>query len=99
MISRGKSWFVDEIHIPSAELRSSAELLSELQKSEEGQLCLTKSKTSNQETGAVHVTSPTRIKETCADTLNVSPSQPSIYTQIHSHDQVEVERYSCQCFA
>ena len=42
MISSGKSRFVDEIHSPNAELRSSAELLSELQKSEGGKLCLTK---------------------------------------------------------
>ena len=52
MISRGKSRFVDAIHIPNVELRTRAELLSELQKSEGGQPCLTKSKTSNQETGA-----------------------------------------------
>ena len=32
MISRGKSRFVDEVHIPNAELRSSAEFLFELQK-------------------------------------------------------------------
>ena len=42
---------MDEIHIPNAELRSSVELLSELPKSEG----LTKSKTINQETGAIHV--------------------------------------------
>ena len=54
-------------------------VLSELQKSEGGATCLTKSKTSNQETGAVHVTSPTSIKETCADTLSIFPSQASFY--------------------
>ena len=75
MISRGKSRFVDAIHIPNAELRTRAELLSELQKSEGGEPCLTKSKTSNQETGAAHVTSPTSIKETCADTLRISPAK------------------------
>ena len=81
MISRGKSPFVDEIHIPNAELISSAKLLSELQKSEGGEHCLTKSKTRNQETGAVHVTSPTSIKETCVNTLSISPSQASFSTQ------------------
>ena len=53
MIFRGKSRFVDEVHFPNAELRSSAELLSELQKSGRGEPCLTESKTGNQETGAV----------------------------------------------
>ena len=81
MLSRGKNRFVDEIHIPIAELRSSAKLLSELQKSEEGKPLWTKSKTSKQETGAVHLTSPTSIKETCADTLSIFPSQASFYTQ------------------
>ena len=33
LISRGKSRFLGEVHIPNAELRSSAELLSEFQKS------------------------------------------------------------------
>ena len=98
MISRGKSRFVDGVRILNAELRSSAELLSELQKSEGGEPCLTKSKTSNEETGAVHVTSPTSIMETCADTLSTSPSQASFYTKYHSYDQEEVESYSCQFF-
>ena len=34
--SGGKSRFVDEVHTPNTELRSSAELLSELQKAEGG---------------------------------------------------------------
>ena len=55
MFSREKSRFVDEIHIPKAELRSSAELLSVFQKSEGGESCMTQSKTSIQETGAAHV--------------------------------------------
>ena len=78
LISRGKSRFVDEIDIPNAELRSSAELLSERQKSEGAEPCLTKSKTGTLETGAVHVTSPTSINETCADTLSISPSTASV---------------------
>ena len=45
MISTGKSRFVAEIHIPKAELRSSAELLSELQKSKGGESCLARSQT------------------------------------------------------
>ena len=36
LISRGKSRFVDAMHIPNAELRTRAELLPELQKSEGG---------------------------------------------------------------
>ena len=54
LISRGKSRFVDELQIPNAELRHIAELLSERQKAEESELCLTQSKTSIQETGAAH---------------------------------------------
>ena len=81
MISRGKSRFVDEVHIPNAELRSSAELLSELQKAEGRGPCLAQSKTGVQETGAAHVTSQTSIKETCADTLSASPCQASFFTQ------------------
>ena len=57
MISRGMSRFMDEVHIPSAELRSSAELLSDLQIAEEGKSCQGQSKTSIQETGAAHVSS------------------------------------------
>ena len=67
LISRGKSRFVDEIHVPNAELWSSAELLSELQKAEGREPCLAPSKTS--------------IKETGADTLSVSPSQASFSTK------------------
>ena len=36
---------MDEIHILNAELRSSAELLSDLPKSGGGELCMAKSKT------------------------------------------------------
>ena len=81
MISRGKSRFVDAVNIPNADLRSSAVLLSELQKAEGREPCLAQSKTSIQETGAAHVTSQTSIKEACADTLSVSPSQASFFTQ------------------
>ena len=80
-ISRGKCRFVDEVHIPNAELRSSAELLSELQKGEGREPCLAQSKTGIQETGAAHVTSQTGIKETYADTLSVSPCQASFCIQ------------------
>ena len=81
MISSGKSRFKDEVDIPSAELRSSTELLSELQKAEGREPCLAQSKTGIQETGAAHVSSQTSIKETCADTLSISPSQASSFTQ------------------
>ena len=81
MISRGTCRFVDDVHIPNAELRSSAELLSEVQKSGGGESCLAQSKTSIQETGAVHVTSQTNNKETCADTLSITPSQASLFTR------------------
>ena len=81
MISSGKSRFKDEVDIPNAELRSSTELLSELQKAEGREPCLAQSKTGIQETGAAHVSSQTCIKETCADTLSISPSQASSFTQ------------------
>ena len=98
-LSRGKSRFVDEIHIPKAELRSSAALLSGFQKSEEGESCLAQSKTSIQETGAAHVKSPTSNKETCADTLSITPSQAFfVHIKNHSYDQQELESYSCQLF-
>ena len=55
MMSRGRSRFVDEIHIPKAELRASAALLSEFEKSGGGESCLAQLKTGIQETGAAHV--------------------------------------------
>ena len=73
--SRGKSRFVDEVYIPSADL------LTGLQKAEGGESCLGQSKTSIQETGAAHVSSQNSIKETCADTLSISPSQASFFAQ------------------
>ena len=76
MISKGKSRFVDEVHVPSAELRYSAELLPELLKVG-GESCLAQSKTYIQETGAAHVSSQTSIKETCADPLSSCLSQAS----------------------
>ena len=44
MISTRKSRSEDEVHIPNAELRSSAELLTELQNAEGGETCLGQSK-------------------------------------------------------
>ena len=92
MISRGKSRFVDEVHIPNAELRSSADLLIELQKAEGEESCLGQSKTSIQETSAAHGSSHTRNKETCADTLNILPSEASLFhAKNHSYDWEEVD--------
>ena len=82
---------MDEVQNPSAELRSSAELLSVLQKSEGGEPCLTKSKTSNQETGAVHVTSQTSIKETCADNLRPRGSD-KLFLSIHRMEELCQQR-------
>ena len=59
MISRGKSRFVDKVHISNAELRSGAELLTELRKAEGGESCLGQSNTGIQQTGAAHVSSHT----------------------------------------
>ena len=79
MISKGKGLFVDEVHFPNAELGSSAELLNKLQKAKGGGSCLKRSNTGIQETGAAHVSSHTRNKETCADTLSIPPSQASFF--------------------
>ena len=81
LISRGKSRFVDEVHILDAELRSSAELLTEPQKSGGGMSCEVKSKTGNQETGATHVSSQTGNMGTCANSLSIPSSQASLFTQ------------------
>ena len=72
---------MDEVHFPIARLRSSAELLTELQKSEGGESRSGQSNTSMQEIGATHVSSLTGNKETCANTLSVPPSQASLFTQ------------------
>ena len=80
MISRGKSPFVDELHIPNVEHGTSAELLSE-QKAKESEPCLAQSKTGIQVTGAAYVTSQTSIQETGAATPSISPSQASFYPQ------------------
>ena len=42
---------------------------------------MAQSKTYTQETGAAHVSSQTASKETCADTLSISPSQASFFTE------------------
>ena len=81
VISRGKSRFVDEIHIPKAGLRSGAEWFSELQKSGGGESCVAQSNTRIQETGAIHVSSYTSNKETCANTLSILPTQASLHTK------------------
>ena len=80
MISRRNSRCVDEFHIPNAELRSSAELLSEstrrrillgtFEDQHPGDWC-----------GPCYKTSQTSIEEICADTLSISPSQASFFTQ------------------
>ena len=72
---------MDEVHFPSAELRSSAELLTELQKAGGGESCLGQSKSSIQEIGAAHVSSQTSIMETSAGTLSILFSQTSFFTQ------------------
>ena len=87
VISRGKSQVVDELRIPIAGLRSSAELLSELQEAEESEFCLAQSKTSIQETGAAHVTSQTSMQETGADTLSIF-SQPCVI--VHTNHTYEI---------
>ena len=72
---------MDEAHIDNARLRSGAELLTELQKSEVGESCFGQSSTSIQEIGATHVPSKTSDKETCANTLSIPPSQASLFMQ------------------
>ena len=81
VISRGKSRFVDEVHIPNAGLRPSAELRTELQRSEGRESCEEQADTSIQEIGAIHVSKCTSNKETCANTLCIPPTQASLYTK------------------
>ena len=79
MISRG-----EEVHIPNAELRSSAELLTE---HSESRRRIILSGTVEDQTGAAHVSSQTGIKETCEDTISISPSQASfLHIENHSYD-------------
>ena len=87
LISRGKSRFVDAIPIPQAELRPSAELLPDFQKSEGGESCLLQSKTGIQGTGAAHAGSQARTH---------SAFFPA--AKNHSYDQEELESYTCQFF-
>ena len=77
MISRGNSRFVHGVRIPIAELRSSAELLSEQKNAKESEPCLAKSKTSTQETGAASDPSSRKLD---ADPVSFSPS-PVYYTR------------------
>ena len=87
VISRGKSWFVDEVHIHNAALRSSQELLTELQKSGGKESCEEQGNTSTQEIGAIHVSSFTSNRETCANTLSIPPTQPSAHIKNkHSYE-------------
>ena len=80
LISRGKSRFLDEVYIPNAGLRSSAELLEELQEAEGRGSCLKQWNSSIQEICSTHF-SRTSNKDTCADTLSIPPSQASLFTQ------------------
>ena len=78
MISRGKSRFVDELHISNVNHDlTGAELLSEHENAKESEPCLAKSKTSIQETGAA---SDSVSRKLDADTVSVSPS-PVYFTK------------------
>ena len=81
VISRKKSRFVDEVHIPDAGLRPSSEQLTELQRSEGRKSCEEQADSSIQETGSTHVSNYKSNKDICADTLSISPSQASFLTQ------------------
>ena len=81
VISRGKSRFVDEVHIPGALLRPSPELLTERQRSEGRESCEEQTDTSIQETGLIRVSSISSNKETCSINLSIPPTQESIYTK------------------
>ena len=88
---------MDEIHMHNTELRSSAESLSELQKSEGGEPCPTKSKTSNHLDWCGPWYKSNWYQGNFADTLS---SQPSVFlhTKNHSCDQEEVNNYFCHFF-
>ena len=72
---------MDEVHIPDAGLRPSAELLTELQRSEGRESCEEQADTSIQETGSTHVSNSSSNKETCANTLSIPPTQAFLYTK------------------
>ena len=75
-----KSRFVDELHIPNVRhTPTSAELLSERENAKESELCLAKSKTGTQETGAASDSSSRKLE---ADPVSFSPSP--VY---HTHTQ------------
>ena len=95
VISRGKSRFKCIFPTPKSDQVQNYSV--NLRNQKKGKPCLTKWNTSNHDTGTVHVTSPTSIKETCADTLSISPSV-FLHTRNTSYDQEEVKSYSYQFF-
>ena len=83
LTSRGKSRFVDDLHIPNVEHhRTSAELLSERENADESEPCLAHSKTSIQETVAASVASHPSTRKLDADSISVSCSTVYMYTNI-----------------
>ena len=80
MIFRGKSRFVDEVHIPMPNSDPVQNYSLNFRKQKEENLAWDSRKTGIQETGAARVTFQTSVKETCADTLSISPSQATFFT-------------------
>ena len=81
MISSGRvgSWTKSIFPMPNSDPVQNYSL--NFRNQEEENLAWDSPRLASQEAGAVHVTSPTSIKETCADTLSISPSQASFNTQ------------------
>ena len=88
---------MDEVHIPNAELRSSAELLSEPQKAEGGESCMTQPKTSIQETGAAHVSSQTASRKFARTRSAFLPAERP-FSHKEPFLRPKGENYSCQLF-
>ena len=86
LISRWKSRFVDELHMPNARhTLTSAELLSEHENAKESELCLAQSKTSSGKLVAASVASRSSTRKLDADPISVSASAVHLYTKRTIH--------------
>ena len=98
MISRGKGRVVGEVHIPNAQLRSSAECSLNFRMQEEENLAWDSRRLASR-----RLVRPMFQVRLASRRLVRTPqqfSQPSLFfhTKNHSYDREEVESYSCQFF-
>ena len=86
LIYRGKSRFVDGAHIPNAELRSSAECLTEFQKADRRRLA---SRRLVRPMFQVRLASRRLVRTPSA----ILPAKRPFHAKNHSHDQEELELF------